>query len=1305
MKRRKMSNRFLACMLAMVLCITSIGSNAFLMQVHAENMESVSENDITDVNLQQKPVLEESNSVTEETNEENVTEELVDETVVSNVSVPQEEVVISVGENDDDAVYSACMVTEEQARLAAVEGIWPEGVADVAWISAGSLEGIFEQTASKWVDGTVSENGIEVPYTGYLFITLNKSANEESVIIPEMINGKKLNSVVIWSYEQCLSVKGLTINNSNITFRGGTIEGNLPLNFTENSYEVRLEDVNINGSIYACDENQDEVSEPEGELTFGNNVTIGGIYSVDKVKFNSDVRVAHVADADRVEFYQVETNNHNVTLVFEGYNSEKLPQFNQGVSRDDENWQKACEYRMAVENTDKYPVKWYQNTLYLKKDNNYYRVWEYDRAVCLEEGNEPISVDEIDWEKSSESNEVKLVNSLAEEFNNPDDEKYLADGIELRLFRFFDKEGNEKCYLEKEEKLYQITTEDEELQNSNLATIESEGLETSAVVLAYYDSEGWGGLAECPNITVRYLTEESFDGEWQDEALAYETSVINYILPGVLQEVEDFSYWQERWDKDYNADDAYVDVDGCVYDRSNAVAEVERFVAGSTMNEETGEEVVLNSAEDSFMQCGRGDYCSEYINGEFASIQNAILAMRSDATTQGGEGYYRLRLRGNAENVSMLLNSPFLKGIAVEADWTGEGENAQPPRIVLNSIKWKKADTIVKLVNIYAGNAEENQLEPASFSIRGEGNKVIFVDCKINQLVESSADIDLIGNSTAKSLVMTEGATLNYAEGGSVLGIEDFMDTSEAVIAGHIRLVARKDAKVILGDMNSLTGRTISENCLEGNSIEFYAETDNGKSTDIVLTKDFEVGYQVNINNPDDIYENSFDIKMLDANDDNCVFSNSMYGIDSCFYIETEDYQNENFDDYYNHVLYDADTVQKIVTIDKALYDKTVDKQALLRKIQAEYKEIIDDNYYEIWFNNIGGQEDRIAVEDNPFYGKTVFTEVGNEIRYAMYAWRWTETDTWEDDVLFDNNKYVMVLKETDLSKAKIATVSEQIYTAKAITPSVTVTLNGTELVKDTDYVVAYTNNINPGTATITINGINNYSGENSINFTIKKKTETAPSVNPPKEPEKPHTHTKGDWVVEKEATGSETGSKVQKCTQCGAILARETIPKYKVTLNAKKIPLQAGKSTTAIKATVMDGDKVVSWKSSNKKIATVSKKGKITGKKAGKATITVTTKKGAKASVQVVVQKKKVKTTKVKVDKKKLTLKPKKSYTLKVTITPVSSLEKVNFKSSNKKVATVSSKGKITAKRVGKATITITSGKKKATVKVTVKK
>ena len=54
--------------------------------------------------------------------------------------------------------------------------------------------------------------------------------------------------------------------------------------------------------------------------------------------------------------------------------------------------------------------------------------------------------------------------------------------------------------------------------------------------------------------------------------------------------------------------------------------------------------------------------------------------------------------------------------------------------------------------------------------------------------------------------------------------------------------------------------------------------------------------------------------------------------------------------------------------------------------------------------------------------------------------------------------------------------------------------------------------------------------------------------------------------------------------------------------------------------------------------------------------------------------------------------------------MTPKNSQEKVIYKSSNTKAATVTSKGKITAKKAGKAVITITSGKKKITCEVTVK-
>lgn len=200
------------------------------------------------------------------------------------------------------------------------------------------------------------------------------------------------------------------------------------------------------------------------------------------------------------------------------------------------------------------------------------------------------------------------------------------------------------------------------------------------------------------------------------------------------------------------------------------------------------------------------------------------------------------------------------------------------------------------------------------------------------------------------------------------------------------------------------------------------------------------------------------------------------------------------------------------------------------------------------------------------------------------------------------------------------------------------------------------------------------------------------------------HTHKAGEWVVTREATGKAAGLKEQKCSGCGATLKTEVIPKFTVKLNAKKVDLQIKKSSTGLQATVMEGDAVKNWSSSNKKIVTVNKNGKITGKKAGTAVITVTTKKGATAKVTVTVKKKVVKCTNLKADKKSLTLKKGKSYQLKVTKTPVTTLEKVTYKSSNKKVATVNGKGKITAKKAGNATITVKCGNKTVKVKVKVK-
>lgn len=145
---------------------------------------------------------------------------------------------------------------------------------------------------------------------------------------------------------------------------------------------------------------------------------------------------------------------------------------------------------------------------------------------------------------------------------------------------------------------------------------------------------------------------------------------------------------------------------------------------------------------------------------------------------------------------------------------------------------------------------------------------------------------------------------------------------------------------------------------------------------------------------------------------------------------------------------------------------------------------------------------------------------------------------------------------------------------------------------------------------------------------------------------------------------------------------------------------------TLRVKQTYKSGGKIRSVRTTNKKIVKVDKKGKITGKKAGKATVTITYTNGSRRIFRVKVQKGIVKTTAVSVNKRNIILAKKgKSFQLKVTLTPVTSQQKVTYKSSNSKVAAVNSKGKIVAKKKGTATITVKSGNKKITCKVKVKK
>lgn len=74
------------------------------------------------------------------------------------------------------------------------------------------------------------------------------------------------------------------------------------------------------------------------------------------------------------------------------------------------------------------------------------------------------------------------------------------------------------------------------------------------------------------------------------------------------------------------------------------------------------------------------------------------------------------------------------------------------------------------------------------------------------------------------------------------------------------------------------------------------------------------------------------------------------------------------------------------------------------------------------------------------------------------------------------------------ISKAKISSLSNRVYTGKTMTPAVTVKYNGTLLVKGTDYTITYKNNKAVGKATVTIKGIGKCSGMVSKSFKILPK-------------------------------------------------------------------------------------------------------------------------------------------------------------------------------------------------------------------------
>ena len=167
--------------------------------------------------------------------------------------------------------------------------------------------------------------------------------------------------------------------------------------------------------------------------------------------------------------------------------------------------------------------------------------------------------------------------------------------------------------------------------------------------------------------------------------------------------------------------------------------------------------------------------------------------------------------------------------------------------------------------------------------------------------------------------------------------------------------------------------------------------------------------------------------------------------------------------------------------------------------------------------------------------------------------------------------------------------------------------------------------------------------------------------------------------------------------------------PVTSLKINKTTLTVKKGQ-TAALKVTVSPStanNKTLKWTTSNKAVAAVTQKGVVRALKKGTATITATAKDGSgkKAVCKVTV---KQPVTSLKINKTTLTVKKGQTAALKVTVSPSTANNKtLKWTTSNKAVATVTTKGVVKGIKKGTATITAAAADgsgKKVTCKVTVK-
>ena len=453
------------------------------------------------------------------------------------------------------------------------------------------------------------------------------------------------------------------------------------------------------------------------------------------------------------------------------------------------------------------------------------------------------------------------------------------------------------------------------------------------------------------------------------------------------------------------------------------------------------------SAQETFEADGRGD-CPEDAYVRLTVMPNTAQAERyltAHQNKNSTEGYYLLRMGAKAGISGTITVPNGVKALKIEGpnnyDESTDTDNFIPVNISsVNVPAGKKLSLfriLVKSNNMTFTGSGEIELMNARLNANVKAEKLQLVDTVVKSL-------------ECKELIAREGGRLIVSE---------YLSFDKAVLHQDTVIYGQPGAYLKLGEIDSTE-------FTDGYNIDVFLGNDGKKIARLYINGALRLG---TYKNAEGEYSRNLIIRQFDVKEAQAA---GVPVANDCFSpVYNYDWKEMDGNGWWDHVKAYQGEKMSLATINSSLPEDDTIKRILsftAFDINGEKNSAVMLPRY-LNLNNFEGLSDGID---------------GNK-RYVFYVDWWSNEDKIK---VVEIPAYYEFSGESlnSIASAQISTIKTQLYAGKAITPSVTVTLNGKKLKKGTDYTVSYANNTKAGsTASVVITGKGSYVGTAIQNFEI----------------------------------------------------------------------------------------------------------------------------------------------------------------------------------------------------------------------------